>query len=121
MKKLILTAALALTVAGSAFAEKQTVKLYIPEMECNNCKGKVENVLAFEKGVRKFVEFNVEERTVTLIYEGTKTNVANLQAALMKHLKYDSKEIKDGETAIGADKKPACSSTCTGHGHTHKH
>jgi cation transport ATPase len=53
MKKVFLTLALAAGISVAVMAEKQTVRLYVPEMECDNCKGKVENVLAYEKGVKK--------------------------------------------------------------------
>lgn len=98
MKRLFI---LALCIVSCALcinlmAEKQTVRLYVPEMECDNCKGKVENVLAYERGVKK-LDFDVAHRTVTIVFEDKRTNVEKLQAALMKYIKYESKELKEGE------------------------
>lgn len=96
MKKIILTLAFSAGIAIAAMAEKQTAYLYVPDMECNNCKGKVENVLAFEKGVRK-LDFDVLKRLVTVVYEDKKTDVATLQAALQKHLNYKSEVLKSAD------------------------
>ena len=96
MKKVLLTLALVAGISVAVLAEKQTVRLYVPEMECDNCKGKVENVLAYERGVKK-LDFDVAHRTVTIVFEDKRTNVEKLQAALMKYIKYESKELKEGE------------------------
>lgn len=96
MKKMILTLALTAGIAIAAMAEKQTVYLYVPDMECNNCKGKVENVLAFEKGVRR-LDFDVAKRLVTVIFEDKKTDAGKLQAALKKHLNYESEVLKSAD------------------------
>ena len=117
MKKVFLTLALAAGISVAVMAEKQTVRLYVPEMECDNCKGKVENVLAYEKGVKK-LDFDVAHRIVTIVYEDKRTNVEKLQAALMKYIKYESKELKEGEHA-------ECNHDHHhhdhGHGHDHGH
>lgn len=109
MKRIILLLAL---VAGftALFAEKQTAYLYVPDMECDNCKGKVENVLAYEKGVRR-LDFDVTKRLVTVVYEDKKTDVSKLQAALIKHLNYKSTVVNNDETHQHHD----------AHGHDHSH
>lgn len=96
MKKLILTLICAAGMALSVSAEKQTAYLYVPDMECNNCKGKVENVLAFEKGVRK-LDFDVVKRLVTVVFEDKKTSVDKLQEALKKHLNYSSEVLESAD------------------------
>ena len=101
MKKLFICCLMAL-FATAAFAEKQTVVLYIPGMECSNCQGKVDKILAFEKGVRS-LDYNLAERRVTVVYDDRRTDVARLQAALMKHLNYKSYEIdSDGNMKMPA-------------------
>ena len=85
MKKLFSTMSLLAIFCVAVLAEKQVVALYVPGMECNNCKEKVNNVLAFEKGVRK-LSYDVEKRTVTITFEDTKTNVETLQNSLVKYL-----------------------------------
>ena len=113
MKKVFLTLALVAGISVAVMAEKQTVRLYVPEMECDNCKGKVENVLAYEKGVKK-LDFDVAHRTVTIVYEDKRTNVEKLQAALMKYIKYESKELKEGDHV-------ECNHEHHHHGHDHGH
>lgn len=73
----------------SVFAEKRSVTLYIPDMECGNCQAKVEKTLSYERGVKK-IDFDLAKREVTVEYDDTKTNVGKLQAALVKYLKYES-------------------------------
>lgn len=96
MKRIFVMLAVIACTATMAVAEKQTVSLYVPDMECNNCKSKVENVLAYEKGIRK-LGFDVQKRLVTVTYEDRKTSVEKLQDALMKYLNYKSVVVKQGE------------------------
>lgn len=77
-----------------AFAEKQTVRLYIPGMECAGCQAKVENVLNHEKGVKSFT-ITLDERIAEIVYDDEKTNVENLQAALEKYLKFKSMPLRE--------------------------
>ena len=92
MKKLFSTLSLLAIFCVAVLAEKQVVALYVPGMECNNCKEKVNNVLAFEKGVRK-LSYDVEKRTVTITFEDKKTNVETLQNSLVKYLNYKSEVL----------------------------
>lgn len=117
MKKIFVLMALFFTVAIAAVAEKQTVYLYVPEMECNNCKGKVENVLAYEKGVRK-LDYDIQKRLVTIVFEDKKTNVEKLQAALIKHLNYKSMVVQPGEAPEHHDHH---GHNHEGHSHDHNH
>ena len=91
MRKMILSIAMVL-MALTAAAEKQTVTLYVHDMECNSCKAKVEKTLAFERGVQD-LEFNLEKRQVTITYNDEKTTVEKLQQALMKYNKYTSQVV----------------------------
>ena len=120
MKKVFLTLALVAGISVAVLAEKQTVRLYVPEMECDNCKGKVENVLAYEKGVKK-LDFDVAHRVVTIVYEDKRTNVEKLQAALMKYIKYESKELKEGEHVECNHEHHHNHDHDHGHDHGHQH
>ena len=91
MRKMILSIAMVL-MALTAAAEKQTVTLYIHDMECNSCKAKVEKTLAFERGVQD-LEFNLEKRQVTIVFNDKKTTIEKLQQALMKYNRYPSQVI----------------------------
>lgn len=95
MKKLIVSAAM-LLAATATFATKQTVTLVVGQMECTNCQAKVEKTLAYERGV-KDLEFNLENRVVTVTYDDEKTNVQTLQKSLLKNLKYKSRVLNAGD------------------------
>ena len=117
MKKTILTLVIAM-IATIAMAENKTVKLYIPGMECKNCQAKVENVLNYEKGVKK-ISVELEKRIVTIQYDDKKTSVKTLQDALLKELKFKSQEVKgDGKQQSSTHQ---CSHSCdhSGCGHNH--
>ena len=120
MKK-ILVFMMVVMMSASLFAEKKTVRLYIPGMECAGCQAKVENVLNHEKGVKKLT-VTLEKRIAEVVYDDEKTTVDALQAALQKHLKFKSMVMKDGENpnAQGCQKSGcghSCGKSC-GHNHT---
>ena len=115
MKKIIICCLMALFTTA-AFAEKRTVILYIPGMECSNCQGKVDKILAFEKGVRS-LDYNLEKRMVTVVFDDRKTDVAKLQEALLKHINYKSYEVDtDGNV-----KMPAAGEADIQHSAPHAH
>lgn len=95
MKKMIASAAM-LFVAVATFAATQTVRLVVGQMECANCQAKVEKTLAYERGV-KDLEFNLENRVVTITYDDSKTTVKDLQKSLLKNLKYKSRVLNEGD------------------------
>lgn len=105
-----------------AFAEKQTVRLYIPGMECAGCQAKVENVLNHEKGVKSFT-ITLDERIAEIVYDDEKTNVENLQAALEKYLKFKSMPLRNHGKRCSCECENAGSehTSCTQEGHNHKH
>ncbi|MBQ0007241.1 MAG: cation transporter [bacterium] len=111
MKKSILVLMVAM-VSVFAMAENKTVKLYVPGMECKGCQSKVENVLNYEKGVKK-LSVELEKRIVTIVYDDSKTNVKTLQAALLKDLKFKSQEVKgNGQQQSGGSCGHSCGHTC---------
>lgn len=129
MKKVFLTLSLVAIFCIAALAEKQVAVLYVPDMECNNCKAKVENILAFEKGVRK-LDYDVEKHLVTVTFEDKKTNVETLQNTLVKYLNYKSEVVsvngveskdsnKDKECKTGKDKNAQSCKEGDHKGHNH--
>ena len=64
-----------------------------PEMHCESCENKIKKNLRFESGVKK-IETSLKEQTVTVTYDGTKTDVKKIQAA-MKEIGYDTKVVSD--------------------------
>lgn len=72
--------------------------VYSVGLHCNNCKKKVENNIAFEKGV-KDLKVNLEEKTVTVTYRTDKTDSEKIKEAIEK-LGYTVliKEEKKGDT-----------------------
>ncbi len=107
MKKIFLSLVIAM-MAISAMAEKKTVQLYIPGMECANCQAKVENVLNYEKGVKK-LNVTLDKRMVEITFDDTKTSVETLKKALLNKLKFKSMEMKDGKPVMPEHK---CSGEC---------
>ncbi len=105
MKKILMSVAMTLVVLTAA-AEKQTVRLYIEDMECKNCQAKVENTLGFERGVKK-LEVELDKRQVLVTFDDKKTSVEKLQAALMKYNKYPSQVITECEQP-SQDMAPCC-------------
>lgn len=93
MRKFIVCCLFAI-FAVAVMAEKQKVTIYIPGMECQNCQGKVDKVLAFEKGVRS-LDYDLSKRMVTIVFEDKKTNLETLQNALIKHINYKSYVVDD--------------------------
>lgn len=53
------------------------------EVECQNCKKKIEKQLQFEKGV-KDMEVSIEKQTVTVTFRNDKTSVEKLLASINK-------------------------------------
>ena len=64
-----------------------------PQMHCANCENKIKGNMRFEKGVVK-IETSVEAQTVTITYDGKKTDAKTLQAA-MKKIGYDTRVVSD--------------------------
>ena len=93
MKKslLMIMASLLLMAAGKDL--RVLVMTPTPEMHCESCENKIKKNLRFESGVKK-IETSLKEQTVTVTYDGTKTDVKKIQAA-MKEIGYDTKVVSD--------------------------
>ena len=56
---------------------------FLTDIHCQKCVQKIEDNVAFEKGV-KDLKVNVQEKTVYIQYDSTKTDVATLKKAVEK-------------------------------------
>ena len=61
MKQKLRLVAMCLVMAVAAMAERKTVQLRVPDMECETWKGKVEKVLAYGQRVRD-LSFDIKKR-----------------------------------------------------------
>jgi copper chaperone CopZ len=69
-------------VGAWARGERQTV-VFDVDIHCQGCITKIEKNIAFERGV-KDMECSLEDRTVTIVFDPSKTSVEQLQAAFAK-------------------------------------
>jgi copper chaperone CopZ len=89
MKNLIKTIilSLALVVSLGAVAQQKESKVATvvinAEIDCNNCKKKIEKNIAFEKGV-KDLKVDLPTKTVTITYRTDKTKPETLVVAISK-------------------------------------
>ena len=56
---------------------------FVTNLSCHKCAQKIEENVAFEKGV-KDLKVNVKEKTVFIQYDSTKTDVGTLTKAIEK-------------------------------------
>ncbi len=91
MKQIIISLmAVIVCICASApsFAQKDKSKelstvVFATSLHCENCKKKIENNIAYEKGV-KDLKVDVAEKTVTVTYRKDKTDSEKLRKALEK-------------------------------------
>ncbi len=103
MKQTLLILLSSLLLMAGAKDLRVLVMTPTPKMHCESCENKIKKNLRFEKGVKK-IETSVENQTVTVTYDATKTNVKSLQSA-MKQIGYDTKVISDKSQERYSDKK----------------
>ena len=72
--------------------------------QCGMCKDRIEQNIAYEKGVKDVV-LNSDNKVVTIKYNSNKTNPEKLKQALSK-LGYDADEVKADQKAYKA--LPSC-------------
>ena len=83
MKRIgVLLISMCLCVGAWARGERQTV-VFDVDIHCQGCITKIEKNIAFERGV-KDMECSLEDRTVTIVFDPSKTSVEQLQAAFAK-------------------------------------
>lgn len=107
MKKAItITAAILIWAATSICADAQQKKggnsndiqevTFVTTIDCNNCKKKIEAKIPYEKGV-KDMKVTLEEKTVWIKFDASKTTKDNLAEAIRK-LGYEAEiSEKDSE------------------------
>ena len=91
MKHIVLIIFMMLGCAASAITttDRQNKKrelhivVFATNLHCENCKKKIENNIAYEKGV-KDLQVDVAEKTVTVTYRADKTDCEKLRAAIQK-------------------------------------
>ena len=95
MKKILFALGiLSVALVTSAYrpgSNRRTV-VYSSTVECKNCKNKVMDNIAFEKGV-KDVAVDLTKQTVKIVFDDTKTDTLTLAKAIRK-LGYGAKVIK---------------------------
>ena len=106
MKRIITLMMALLLVAGTATAalaqdkkQKKNANLqevtFVTTIDCKNCVKKVEANLPYEKGI-KDMKVSLDDRTVWIKYDASKTDKEKLAAAIVK-LGYEAEEVKPEE------------------------
>lgn len=82
MKKLLAAAlfATALTAPSLVLAAERTVKLSVPGMSCASCPYMVKSAISKVDGI-KSVEATMEDRSATVVFDDTLTNLQEIQEA----------------------------------------
>jgi len=98
LKILLITAAILMIAIESNYAQKpsgrEEVKIQT-NLDCGVCKKKIEDYMAFERGVTSIVA-DVETKIVTIEYRSNRTDKDKLVAALKK-LGYEAEVIENEE------------------------
>jgi len=116
MKKNVLLVLMCM-FAISTYAKKElsTVTFNV-DMDCENCVKKIESNIAFEKGV-KALDCNLAEKTVSVTYQESKTDIAKLKEGFSK-IGYENvtekKACCSGEKAEGCCSKDTKAEACSG-------
>ena len=95
MKKILFTfgiLSVALAISASKPKANRRTVVYRSTVECKNCRNKVMDNIAFEKGV-KDVSVDLAEQTVEIVFDETKTDTLALAKAIRK-LGYGAKVIR---------------------------
>ena len=116
--KIIFIAVFSLLFMNGLLAKNQKV-LFSVNMDCEKCQKKIEKNIAFEKGV-KAIDVKLDEKTVAVTYDNSKTDVAKLQKGFKK-IGYEAVEVKSkccsGKSEAdccksGENKTTECSGKC---------
>lgn len=103
MKQILIAIMTSLLLIAGGKEMRVAVLTPTPQMHCASCENKIKGNMRFEKGVTK-IETNIEAQTVTVTYDGGKTDVKALQAG-MKKIGYDTKVVSDKPVAKEKKKK----------------
>ena len=116
--KIIFIAVFSLLFMNGLLKKKKKV-LFSVNMDCEKCQKKIEKNIAFEKGV-KAIDVKLDEKTVAVTYDDSKTDVAKLQKGFKK-IGYEAVEVKSkccsGKSEAdccksGENKTTECSGKC---------
>lgn len=102
MKKLMLLAAVMIMAASTSVAQKPSGKEEVKiqtNLDCEACKKKIEDYMAFEKGVTA-IKADVPSKVVTIEYRTNRTDESKLVEAIKK-LGYEADVIEES----GEEKK----------------
>jgi periplasmic mercuric ion binding protein len=98
LKKIMLLLTVTLLAASTSLAQKpsnrEEVKVQT-NLDCEMCKKKIEDYMAFEKGVTA-IKADVPSKVVTIEYRSNRTDEDKLVAALKK-LGYEAEVIEESE------------------------
>ncbi|WP_459189376.1 cation transporter [Parabacteroides sp. APC149_11_2_Y6] len=116
MKQLVVALICAVFTFSTAYAQdakkkKETVKFFVEGMDCAHCIKKIENNIAFEKGVTD-LKCDLTTRTAVVTYRTDKTTEVKLAEAFKK-IGLDAVVAKEGEA------QPADSSKKNNSKHEH--
>ena len=100
---MLFTMVLASAAVFSQDKKAETIKIKTSAV-CDMCKDRIEQGMAFEKGVKNVV-LDVDTKIVTITYNPSKTTPDDLRKAISK-LGYDADNIAADKTAYA--KLPAC-------------
>lgn len=104
MKRFLIAAMAFLCCTGICFASSKAPKapkqpdrevVYQTNLHCKSCAAKIQDNIAFEKGV-KDLEIQVDEKTVRVVYNPAKTDSQKLAEAI-RDLGYTAEIISDKE------------------------
>ena len=99
----ILIVSLFWVTTAAAGPKPETIKIKTSS-QCYDCKERIEEALAFEKGVKSST-LDLETKIVTVSYKAGKTTPDKIRKAISK-VGYDADEVKADLKAYG--KLPAC-------------
>jgi mercuric ion binding protein len=101
MKRIVVLSLLAVLLGSLNASAKnmRKVTFKVQQMVCQNCEKKVQKNIAFEKGLKE-LKTNLQDKTVTIVYDADKTSVENLKKGFSK-FNYEAKVIND----VAADTK----------------
>jgi len=92
------------SVAFTQEVNKETTVEIKTSAQCEMCKDRIEEALAFEKGIIK-AELNMETKIVEVTFKTNKTDSGKIKEAITK-VGYDADEVNADKKAY--DKLPAC-------------
>ena len=102
--KTILAIAMLGIFSEKTFASQDTTITIKTSAQCESCKKRIENNMAFAKGVKK-VSLDVDTKVLTLTYDKKKTSTEKLKKSVAK-IGYDADELPADKKAY--DKLPKC-------------